>query len=146
MWQPVSETAILFHVFRLLIPQCIGPAEAVLERDTTDNSVPSTRVSDPTISVLDRLPNSPRLLPNAGRISKPTVIQPIVPYLCSNTSAADVTVSSLYLVLLAEQPSGGERIVLVVVNLPPSVTFFARFGDNVISMVRFERSKHSRSS
>ena len=34
--------------------------------------------------------------------------------------------------------------MLVVVNLPPSVIFFARFGDNIVSTVRRECSKGSR--
>ena len=32
--------------------------------------------------------------------------------------------------------SGGEQIVLIVANLPPSITLFARFGDNIASTVR----------
>ena len=138
---------LLFHIFRLLIPRCTGPAEAVLERDTTDNSVPSTRVPEPTISILDRLPNSPRLLPNAHQISKPTVIQPAVSCLSSATSAADG--GDCVISLLSPScgtTSGGERIVLIVVNLPPSIPFFARFGDNVVSTVRFECPESSRPS
>ena len=117
----------------------------VRERDTTGNSVPPTRVPELTISALDRLSNSPRLPPNARQISNPTVIQPAMPQLASGATAAgggDCVISQL--IPSCGTTSGGERIVLFVVNLPPSVTFFARFGDNVVPTVRFERSKSSR--
>ena len=117
--------------------QYSGPAEMVLERDSTGNTVPSTSVLAPTISAFDRPPISSGVLTDAPQINNPTVIQPVVPHLASNTTTVDG--EDCVISLLSPScgsTSGGEQIVLVIVNLPPSITLFARFGDNVVSTVR----------
>ena len=116
----------------------------ILERDTTGNSVPSTSVPESTNSAFDPPPDSSRALPNALRISSLTVVQPAVSHLASSTTAVDGGDCVISLLSPCGTTSGGEQIVLVVVNLPLSVTFFARFGDNVVSTVRCECSKRSR--
>ena len=108
-----------------------------MERGPTGNSVPSTSMLAPTISAFDRPPNSSVVLPDARQISNPTVIQPVVPHLAPSTTTADREDCVISLLSPAYgSTSGGEQIVLVVVNLPPSTTFFARFGDNIVSTVR----------
>jgi len=112
----------------------LGPVETVLERDPTGNSVPSTSVPEPTISAFDRLPSPSGVLPDARQINNPTAIQTVVPHLASSTTAADG--GDCVITLLSPScgtTSGGEQIVLVVVNLPPLVTFFVRFGHNIVS-------------
>jgi hypothetical protein len=116
-----------------------------MECDITGNSVPSTSVPGTAISVFDRLSNSSSVLPDALQTTDPIVIQPAVQHLASGTTATDV--GDCVISLLSPScgtTSGGKQIVLIVVNLPPSVTFFARFGDNVVSTVSREYSKRSR--
>ena len=94
---------------------------------------------EPTFSAFDPPPNSSRVLRNARRISNPTVVQPAVSHFGTPTAdAGDCTIS---LLSPCGTTSGGEQIVLVVINLPPSVTFFARFGDNIVLTVRREAQK-----
>jgi hypothetical protein len=114
-------------------------------RDITGHSVVSTSVPGTTISVFDRLPNSSGILPNALQINDPRVIQPAVQHLASSNTATDVGDCAISLLSPScGTTSGGEQIVLIVVNLPPSATFFARFGDNVVSTVSCECSNRSR--
>jgi hypothetical protein len=116
----------------------------VLERDPTGNSVPSTSVPEPTISAFDPPPGPSRALPDARQISNPTTIQPAVPHSASSTTAADE--GDCVISLLSPScgtTSGGEQVMLVVVNLPPSIALFARFGDNIVSTVRCEHSESS---
>ena len=111
----------------------------VLERDPTGNSVPSTNVLAPTVSAFDRPPSSSGVVSDTREIRNPTVIQPVVPRLVSCTATADGGDCAISLLSPScGSTSGGEQIVLVVVNLPPSITFFARFGDNVVSTVRYK--------
>jgi hypothetical protein len=79
-----------------------------------------------------------RVLPNPPRTTSPIPVQPSTQNLASNTAAHDGGDSFISLL----SPScgttgGGEQIVLVVGNLPPT-TLFARFGDNIVSTVRYK--------
>jgi len=78
-----------------------------------------------------------RVLPNPPRTASPIALQPSTQNLSSNTAAGDGGDSFISLL----SPScgttgGGEQIVLVVDNLP-STKLFARFGDNIVSTVRY---------
>ncbi len=83
--------------------------------------------------------SSSRVLPNPPRTVSPIAVQPATQNLASNTATDEGGDS--FISLLSPScgtTSGGEQIVLVVVNLPPSTTFFARFGDNIVSTVRYK--------
>jgi hypothetical protein len=97
----------------------------------TCSSAPETSVSD--------VQNTSRVLPNPPRITSPIADQPAAQNLASNTTASDGADS--FISLLSPScgtTSGGEQIVLVVANLPPPTTLFARFGDNFVATVRYK--------
>jgi len=78
-----------------------------------------------------------RVLPNPPRTTSLIALQPATQNFASNTTAGDGGDSFISLL----SPScgttgGGEQIVLVVDNLPPA-KLFARFGDNIVSTVRY---------
>src|SRR5258706_4888433 len=84
----------------------------------------------------------PGVLPNTPRTASPVAVQPATQNLVSNTPTGDG--GSAFISLLSPPcgtTSGGEQIVLVVVNLPSSTTLFARFGDSIVSTVRYKRLK-----
>jgi hypothetical protein len=89
------------------------------------------------MSEIGFLRSASRVLPNPPRITRPIAVHPAVPNLVLNTAAGDGGDSFISLLIPScGTTSGGEQIVLVVVNLPPSITLFARFGDNVVPTVR----------
>jgi len=105
----------------------------VLGRDTTRNLVPSTSTSG-TTSAIDLLPHASSFLPSTQWVPSPIGLRPATQHWASNTVATD---GEDYCISLLSPPSGttsgGEQIVLILVNLPPSITLFARFGDNVVA-------------
>ena len=110
----------------------------------TSGSAPSTSTLEANILAndYDFLLNASILLPNPPQTTGPIVVQPTVQNLASNTAADDGGDSVISLLSPScGTISGGEQIVLVVVHLPPSTTLFARFGDNIVSTVRFQVPK-----
>jgi len=79
--------------------------------------------------------STPRVLPNPPRTTSPIALRPATQNIIAARDGGDSFISLL-------SPScgttgGGEQIVLVVGNLPPT-TLFARFGDNIVSTVRYK--------
>lgn len=113
-----------------------GPTKAMFGPDAATNSASSTSGWEMTVSASNRLPNIPGAVPNARRMSNPQDIWPATQQLALDTRAVGGDCVISLLSPSCGATSGGEQIVLVVVNLPPSTTFFARFGDIVVSTVR----------
>ena len=81
------------------------------------------------------------VLPNTPRTTSPTTVEPEIPSSTTTDDGGDSFIS-----LLSPSygtTSGGEQIVLIVANLPPSTTLFARFGDSLVSTVRYKMLKVS---
>jgi hypothetical protein len=121
----------------------IQSTQTVLECDTTSTSnlAPSASVLGATTSAVDLPLDASKVLPNARRLTSSIAIQPVTQHLASNTVAADG--GDCYISLLSPSSgstSGREQIALVVANLPPSITLFARFGNNVVATVRYRCS------
>ena len=121
-----------------MIPTCAAPTGTALEPGAASSPATSTSAMEANMPGGFLLSTS-RVLPlNPPRTTSPIVVQPATQNLASNTATDD---GDSFISLLSPScgtTSGGEQIVLVVVNLPPSTTLYARFGDNIVSTVRYK--------
>ena len=123
--------------------QCAVPAGTALEPVATSSPATSTSAMEANMPG-GLLLGTSRVLPNPPRTTSPTTFQSEIQNLASKAATDDGGDS--FISLLSPScgtTSGGEQIVLIVVNLPPSATLFARFGDSIVSTVRYKMLKAS---
>jgi hypothetical protein len=111
--------------------------EIVIEPVASSSSAFQTNALEADTYGIDFFPSTSGALLNPPQTTGPMAIQPATQNLTSNTATGERGDS--FISLLSPSygtTSGGEQIVLVVDKLPPT-KLFARFGDNIVSTVRY---------
>jgi hypothetical protein len=130
------------HPCYLLIPTMHTHSPGiVLEPVASSSSALPTSELEADMFGIGFLPSTLGVLLNPPQTTSPMAVQPTARNSASNTTAGDGGDSFISLLSPSSgTTSGGEQIVLVVDRLPPT-KLFARFGDNIVSTVRYNNLK-----